>query len=76
VGMVFPGCSVHGLGMDRDLWVVALDAVGTVLAVRGLAPGGVVWVRGARRLVEIERWRPVPPVGAGVVQSAALPWRW
>jgi hypothetical protein len=66
VGLIVPGCSVHGFGIDRPLSVVGVGRHGTVVGVRRLRPGGVVWIRGARRMIELEAGRPLPPDGAFV----------
>ncbi|HSJ28906.1 MAG TPA: hypothetical protein VLB67_11890 [Acidimicrobiia bacterium] len=64
--MLFSSSSVHGIGMDRPLDVVAIASDWSVLAVNRLRPGTVLRVKGARRLLEIEVHLPRPAVGAAV----------
>jgi hypothetical protein len=62
--MLFAGSSVHGIGMDRPLTVVGIDARGVVIAVRTLEPGRVVVVRRATSILELESEVPPPSVGS------------
>lgn len=53
-GLLLPGCSsVHGLGMRFALDVVFLDAAGRPICSLPLAPGRVVWRRGASAVLEL-----------------------
>lgn len=64
--MLFRGSSVHGFGMDRTLTVVAIGQDGRVLSVRPLRPGGMVLVKGAKWMLEIEPDVSAPTVGTAL----------
>ena len=57
------GSSVHGFGMDRPLTAVALDRHLTVIRCTHLEPNRVVWVRGARWIIELPEAVTPPAVG-------------
>ena len=61
--MIFRQSSVHGVGMDRPLMVVGIGTDMRVVDVRTLWPRRLVWMRGARILLEMETTAPVPSVG-------------
>lgn len=61
--LVLPGSSVHGFGMKRPLTLVALDRDLTVLRTGRLEPNRVVWMRGARWIVELPDGTTPPSVG-------------
>lgn len=63
-GLLLRSSSVHGRGMVEPLTVVFLDAVGMVLAVRRLEPGGLIRHRGATWTLELPVSTPPPSVGA------------
>lgn len=64
--MLFRGSSVHGIGMDRPLTVLAIGQDRRVLAVRPLRPGGLVLFRGAKWMLEIEPDMTAPAVGTAL----------
>lgn len=64
--MLFDGWSVHAIGMDRALLVVAIDRSDRVVDARPLRPGAVRVVPRARRLLELEIGSPAPAVGSRV----------
>ncbi len=64
--MLFRSRSVHGLGMDRDLTVVAIDGRHRVLAVQRLRPGGLLVIGRACFLLELEATTERPTVGSRV----------
>lgn len=68
--MLFRTSSVHGIGMREPLWAVGLDAEMTVIAVRRLDPGRIVWIRGARWILEMPIDQEPPAVGEPVRPSA------
>ncbi len=51
--IVIPGSSVHGFGMDRPLQVVALTRDFVVMSSAVLRPNRLMWVRGARWMIEL-----------------------
>lgn len=61
--LVLKGASVHGFGMDRPIILVALDRDLTVIGARRLGPNRLVWVRGARWIVELPEGTTPPRVG-------------
>ena len=65
--MIIPGASVHAFGMREPVWAVGLDASDVVIDVRLLAPGTVVWIRGAAKILETPVSTTPPEVGDVVV---------
>jgi hypothetical protein len=65
--MIVPGASVHAFGMKDPVWAVGLDASDLVIDVRFLRPGTVVWIRGAKKVLEIPASARPPEVGDVVV---------
>ena len=61
--MLIPGPSVHGIGMKEPLLVVGLDAGERVVGLGTLLPGRVVWIRGAKQIVELPAGLLPPPEG-------------
>jgi hypothetical protein len=61
--MLFSTCSVHGIGMDRPLDVVAVGSDWSVVSIERLRPGRALRVKGAVRLLEVEIDLPRPGVG-------------
>lgn len=61
--LALPVSSVHGFGMDRELVVVGLDADLRVVASTRLRPNRILWLRGARWIVELPADATPPPVG-------------
>lgn len=59
-GMLIRGRSVHGFGMKEPLLVVGLDRERRVVGFRILRPRRVVFMRGAREIVELPIG-PLPP---------------
>jgi hypothetical protein len=62
--MMFRASSVHGFGMRSDLLVVGLDDRFTVISVLVLRPRRVIWLRGARWILEMPPKAAPPPVGS------------
>jgi len=58
------GSGVHSLWMRRRLWAVGLDGSMKVVAVKVLAPFRVIWLPGARWVLELPDTHTPPPVGA------------
>jgi hypothetical protein len=73
-GVLLATRSVHGLWLRRAIRVVALGAGGEVLAVRELAPGRIVTVRGSRWMLELPRHRVPPEVGRRLSVSTLEGW--
>lgn len=69
-GLLMAASSVHGLGMGRGLWAVGLGTGWRVLAVRRVERGHLVWVRGARWILELPADRDPPPLGAVLALDA------
>lgn len=61
--VLIPGRSVHGFGLRRPLWAVAVDEDGVVLEVRILNPLAVVVFRRARWMLELPLAELPPPIG-------------
>lgn len=61
--IVIPGSSVHGFGMDRPLLVVALARDFEVMSSAVLRPNRLLWVRGARWMVELPEGTEAPAPG-------------
>jgi hypothetical protein len=55
--------SVHGFWLQRSLTAVGLDRELRVLAVRRLRQRKIVWIRGARWILELPDGCPVPQPG-------------
>lgn len=61
--IVIPGSSVHGFGMDRPLRVVALTRDFVVMRSAVLRPNRLMWVRGAKWMIELPQDTPAPAPG-------------
>lgn len=61
--MLFPGRSVHGIGMEEPLTVIGIARSGRVVDVRRLRPWGLIVMRQARWLLEQPAERPLPVRG-------------
>jgi hypothetical protein len=62
-GMLIKGQSVHGFGMRAPLLAIGLDGRRRVVGFRILHPYRVVWIRGAREIVELPIGPLPPPPG-------------
>jgi uncharacterized membrane protein (UPF0127 family) len=62
-GMLIEGQSVHGFGMREPLLAIGLDRGRRVVGFRVLHPHRVVWIRGAREIVELPIGSLPPPQG-------------
>ena len=62
-GMLIAGRSVHGLGMKEPLLTIGLDRERRVVGVRILRPRHLVFVRGARHMLELPIGTVPPPEG-------------
>jgi len=62
-GMLIRGGSVHGFGMRKPLLAIGLDGRRRVVGFRILHPRRVVWIRGAREVVELPIGPLPPPPG-------------
>jgi hypothetical protein len=56
--------SVHGLGMDRPLLAVGLDADYRVIGWRVLSPNRIIGLKGARHWLELPVDDEPPPIGS------------
>lgn len=64
--MLFKASSVHGVGMDRTLLVVAIGRDRRVKSTQHLRPGGFVFVKGAVWMLELEVRSITPAVGTAL----------
>lgn len=55
--------AVHGFHLDRDLIAIGLDRRGVVVAVRPLRRRRMVWIRGARWILEVAPGGDLPRTG-------------
>ena len=62
-GMLIKGQSVHGFGIREPLLAIGLDGRRRVVGFRVLFPHRVVWIRGAREIVELPIGPLPPPPG-------------
>ncbi len=70
--MLFRTSSVHGFGMREALWAVGLDANGVVMGVRQLNPGRIVWIGGARWIIELPFEEEPPRSGERVASRLSV----
>lgn len=70
--MIFRTSSVHGFGMREALWAVGLDANGVVVGVRQLNPGRIVWIGGARWIIELPIEEEPPRPGESVAPRLSV----
>jgi hypothetical protein len=53
--------------MREPLWAVGLDADNTVIAIRELRPRRIVWIRGARSILELSATEKPPTIGTSTI---------
>ncbi len=62
--LLIDAASIHTLGMGRSIAVVGLDGVGRVLESRVVKPNRVVWLRRAKRILELAAESERPATGS------------